>query len=191
VGKSSLINSLLGSKLAVTSKTPGRTRGFNYYDISGKFYCVDLPGYGKAQVAKPVIDEFHAMIRDYCTLRSQSILLRTFVLIDARRGLTAPDVQLLDILDREAIRYVIVLTKVDLIRSAEIPIVVKDVHDCVEYRKKEPTAAYPTMYLTSSREGFGIPELRGEMWRLARDSWADRSTMKSHGMLPKGQVLGV
>ena len=61
------------------------------------------------------------MIRDYLIERPKSILHRTFVLIDARRGVTKPDFELLSILDEQAVKYVIVLTKVDLIKPALIP----------------------------------------------------------------------
>ncbi len=72
--------------------------GYNYYDVGGKFYLVDLPGYGKARVSHKMEDEFHGMIRDYLTQRPNKILHRTLVLIDARRGVMEADKQLLDIL---------------------------------------------------------------------------------------------
>ncbi len=55
VGKSSLLNALMGSNLAQVSKTPGRTRGINYYNIDEQFFVIDLPGYGNAELPNSLV----------------------------------------------------------------------------------------------------------------------------------------
>src|SRR5215210_3096822 len=75
VGKSSLLNSLLGRKgLARTSNTPGRTQSINYFLINEAFYFVDLPGYGYARVSKAMRADWGLMARDYLTGRQELVL---------------------------------------------------------------------------------------------------------------------
>src|SRR5438105_4580673 len=70
VGKSSLINMLTNRKnLAKTSGTPGKTRLINHFIINGKWYLVDLPGYGYAKVSKTSKASWEKMIRDYLLKR--------------------------------------------------------------------------------------------------------------------------
>src|SRR3954463_16384204 len=70
VGKSSLLNSLLGRKgLARTSNTPGRTQSINYFLINEAFYFVDLPGYGYAKVSKTMRTDWGKMAEDYLSER--------------------------------------------------------------------------------------------------------------------------
>ena len=66
VGKSSLLNMLTGQKkLAKTSQTPGKTQTINHFKINGKWYLVDLPGYGYARVSKKAKKTFQKFITDY------------------------------------------------------------------------------------------------------------------------------
>lgn len=112
VGKSSLLNSLLGRKsLARTSNTPGRTQSINYFIVNGAFYFVDLPGYGFAKVSKSMRADWGVMARDYL---SREAGLALFVqLIDARHVPTELDRQLHDWLIVNGKRHVVVATKSD------------------------------------------------------------------------------
>src|SRR3954452_2448883 len=72
VGKSSLINALTGQRrLAFTSNTPGRTQTINFYKVDGRFYFVDLPGYGYARVPGIISREWQAMIESYLSQRAR------------------------------------------------------------------------------------------------------------------------
>ena len=83
VGKSSLINMLCGnSKLAKTSSTPGKTKLINHFRINGKWYLVDLPGYGFAKISKTAREELRKMINDYIT--------RSFCSSSSIQGTTSP-----------------------------------------------------------------------------------------------------
>ncbi|MDP3580757.1 MAG: ribosome biogenesis GTP-binding protein YihA/YsxC, partial [Ignavibacteria bacterium] len=68
VGKSSFVNSLLNSKVAKTSSTPGKTRSINYYKIENKFYFVDLPGFGYAKVSKGEREAWQKLLHSFFAL---------------------------------------------------------------------------------------------------------------------------
>ncbi|MEC9343862.1 MAG: ribosome biogenesis GTP-binding protein YihA/YsxC, partial [Pseudomonadota bacterium] len=124
VGKSSLINALTGQKaLARTSGTPGRTQELNIFVPGGHsgeagdlppFAIVDMPGYGYAKAPRDKVDAWTRLVFDY--LRGRPTLKRVYVLIDARHGLKANDLEVLDMLDVAAVSYQIVLTKADKIK---------------------------------------------------------------------------
>lgn len=119
VGKSSLINSIFNQKkLAKISSTPGKTRLINYFDVQGKFYFVDLPGYGFAKIPKIEYSKWKKMIENY--LKDNSELKLVLVLIDARRGILQIDRTMMDWLDYINIRHKIILTKVDKISNNEL-----------------------------------------------------------------------
>lgn len=112
VGKSSLINTLVGRKnLAKTSNTPGRTQLINFFTINEKISFVDLPGYGFAKVSRSVKKDWGDMIEAYLRER-QSLCLVVFIL-DVRRDPSADDLSLRDWLAHYRIPYVFILTKVD------------------------------------------------------------------------------
>src|SRR5438067_11333931 len=102
VGKSSVINSLVGSKVAKTSSTPGRTRSINFFEIRwpGKprpeLIFADLPGYGYAKISREVSQEWPKFIEPY--LKERSTLGLCVVLIDAYVPPQNSDRQLLDFL---------------------------------------------------------------------------------------------
>eukprot|EP00466_Bigelowiella_natans_P021533 jgi/Bigna1/133532/aug1.21_g8240 len=99
VGKSTLINALVSQKLAHTSKTPGRTQQINFFYRKPyeQRYIVDLPGYGFAKAPVKVVEEWNVLIGAYTRMREA--LVRMFVLIDNRRGLTTNDKEFLDFLE--------------------------------------------------------------------------------------------
>jgi len=118
VGKSSLLNALLNrKKLALVSKTPGKTRTINFYRINGQFYFVDLPGYGYAKTAKSVQKSWQSLIEQY--LRDNPRLACVISLIDLRHALTALDLELLEWMTAFAIPVVVVGTKADKLSGNE------------------------------------------------------------------------
>ena len=119
VGKSSLINALTGRKtLARTSNTPGRTQEINFFDLGSRLLLVDLPGYGFAKVPLEKVTVWTDTIKRY--LRGRVPLRRALVLVDARHGLKANDLEIMEMLDQAAVSYQIVLTKADKVRSDEL-----------------------------------------------------------------------
>jgi GTP-binding protein len=155
VGKSSLINALTGRKtLARASNTPGRTQEINYFALGEERYLVDLPGYGYAEAPVAVVAKWQALLKQY--LSGRVTLRRAFVLIDARHGVKAVDEEILTLLDRSAVTFQVVLTKVDKINRTEREAVIEQVKGALG---KHP-AAYPEIVVTSSEKGEGIETLR-------------------------------
>ena len=111
VGKSSLINSLLGRKLAVTSKSPGRTRTINFFMINDSFYFVDLPGYGYAKAARKVVSSWGPMIEAY--IEGRTNLSAMVHIVDARHQPSEGDRIMQDYLDRLKVPRIVVATKID------------------------------------------------------------------------------
>jgi GTP-binding protein len=118
VGKSSALNRLVNIKnLAKTSSTPGKTKLINSFLINKNLYFVDLPGYGYAKASKSMRKSWGKLVEDY--LKTRKNLKGTVLLIDSRRGLLEPDLQLSEWLDFYGREKLIVLTKADkLSRSA-------------------------------------------------------------------------
>jgi GTP-binding protein len=155
VGKSSLINALTGRKaLARASNTPGRTQEVNYFTLGENHYLVDLPGYGFAEAPLAVVAKWQALLKSY--LQGRPTLRRTFVLIDARHGVKAVDDEILTLLDKSAVTFQAVLTKVDKIGPRDRAKVLEQVRAALQ---KHP-AAYPELVVTSSETGEGIATLR-------------------------------
>lgn len=161
VGKSSLINALTGRKaLARTSNTPGRTQEINYFALGEAGYLVDLPGYGFARAPKAKVAAWQALLRDY--LAGRPTLTRAFVLIDARHGIKDVDHEILDLLDRSAVSFQIVLTKADKPKAPEFERTVEAVKaDLIHH-----AAAHPQILVTSAEKGDGIDILRAAVAAL-------------------------
>ncbi|MBD9385655.1 YihA family ribosome biogenesis GTP-binding protein [Rhizobium sp. CG4] len=169
VGKSSLINALVGHKgLARTSNTPGRTQELNYFVPDGysgqendlpPMALVDMPGYGYAQAPKEQVDAWTKLVFDY--LRGRATLKRVYVLIDSRHGVKKNDDEVFTLLDKAAISYQLVLTKTDKIKEAGVP---RLMSETLEKIRKHP-AAYPEVLATSSEKSSGLDELRAEIVR--------------------------
>jgi GTP-binding protein len=163
VGKSSLLNALTGRKdIARTSNTPGRTRELNYFLITDDLAIVDMPGYGYAKAGKKLISNWQKLVADY--LIGRPGLRRVFVLIDGRHGIKNTDIPTLDMLDRSAVNYQIVLTKADKVKGAEREALVKNTLAAIAKRP----AAHPMVHLTSSVKSTGIDPLRAEILALSQ-----------------------
>ncbi len=161
VGKSSLVNALTGrNALARTSHTPGRTQQLIFFDVGGLFTLVDMPGYGYAAVSKQKVAAWTQLVRDY--LRGRANLARILLLIDARHGIKPNDSEIMDMLDKAAVSYQIVLTKADAPKKAELDAVVARTGEQIARRP----AAHPRVLVTSSRSAEGISELRAAIAQL-------------------------
>ena len=117
VGKSSLINSLLGAKVAKTSSTPGRTRSINFFELrwAGKpqpeLIFTDLPGYGYAKISREISSQWPSFIEPY--LEHRASLALCVVLVDVNVPAQESDRQLLDFLSSSGRPFLIVGTKSD------------------------------------------------------------------------------
>ncbi|WP_252910408.1 ribosome biogenesis GTP-binding protein YihA/YsxC [Aliihoeflea aestuarii] len=164
VGKSSLINALVGRKgLARTSNTPGRTQELNYFVPDGysgeagdlpPMALVDMPGYGFAKAPKSQVDAWTKLVFDY--LKGRVTLKRVYLLIDSRHGIKKNDEEVMDLLDKAAVSYQVVLTKTDKIKAAGIAPLIEDT---ISRIKRRP-AAFPAVLATSSEKGEGMDDLR-------------------------------
>lgn len=114
VGKSSLINSLLGVKLAHTSKTPGRTQMINFFSAPGGTVFADLPGYGFADVPEKVRGSWRELIEKY--LLTVPDLRGILVLHDIRREWSEHDAALAEFLNHHQRPWRIILTKADKLK---------------------------------------------------------------------------
>ena len=157
VGKSSLLNALTNRNgLARTSNTPGRTQELNFFDVGDplRMRLVDMPGYGFAEAPKDIVRKWRHLVNDY--LRGRQKLKRALVLIDSRHGIKPVDLEVMEMLDKAAVSYRLVLTKSDKIKASELAAVRERT---AEEARKHP-AAHPDIIATSSEKGGGIPELR-------------------------------
>jgi GTP-binding protein len=124
VGKSSLINMLVGSKIAKTSNTPGRTQTINFFQVRrpGKphpdFIFVDLPGYGYARAPKEVTAQWAQFINPY--LEKRESLALCLALVDVTIPPQEIDLQLLDWLRHRGRNYLLVATKADRISGNQL-----------------------------------------------------------------------
>lgn len=161
VGKSSIINAVTGQKgLAKTSNTPGRTQQLNYFNLADKIHLVDLPGYGFAQAPEQVVKQWQKVIFAY--LQGRVNLKRVFLLIDSRHGIKKVDQDIMEMLDKAAVTYQIVLTKTDKISAKALAEVKKK----TETEAEKHAAAYVKVLATSSEKNIGIDELRAEISSL-------------------------
>ncbi|WP_150525171.1 ribosome biogenesis GTP-binding protein YihA/YsxC [Roseibium sediminis] len=162
VGKSSLINALTGRKgLARTSSTPGRTQMLNFFHAPDTpLTIVDMPGYGYAQAPKDLVDAWTRLVFSY--LRGRPNLRRVFLLIDSRHGLKKNDLETLDLLDKAAVVYQVILTKADKIKKPQLARLITETQAALSKR----VAAYPEIIATSSEKDFGIDQVRAEVSRF-------------------------
>jgi GTP-binding protein len=124
VGKSSLINALVGAKIAKTSNTPGRTQTINFFQVRrpGKpepdFIFTDLPGYGYARAPKEVTAKWAQFVNPY--LQSRESLVLCLALVDVTIPPQQLDIQLLDWLRHARRNFVVVATKADRISNNQL-----------------------------------------------------------------------
>lgn len=118
VGKSSFINTILVRKnFARTSSKPGKTQTLNFYLVNDKFYLVDVPGYGYANVSKSTQKKFGLMIEEYLTKRDN--LRMVFMLIDFRHKPGENDILMYDYLKYYNLPVCLIATKYDKVKSSQ------------------------------------------------------------------------
>lgn len=151
VGKSSLINYLTNSKIAKSSKTPGRTRLINYFSVNnGEVIFVDLPGYGFSLAGKKETASWGNMIEGY--LKDSKNLVNILFLLDIRLKPSADDIQMMNYMVYYNIPFTIVATKADKLSRAQ-----------AERAKREIATALKVgndnIFLVSSDKRTGADEL--------------------------------
>ena len=163
VGKSSLINSVTNvSGLARVSNPPGRTQMINFFSQGDAFFIVDLPGFGYAKASKESIKQWSQLTREYLLGRKE--LETVFFLIDSRHGIKEIDENIMEILDKSAVSYQIILTKFDKIKKNEVDNLLLKTNEKISRRP----AARPGILVTSSKDKFGIDLLRCLIYRIIK-----------------------
>ena len=155
VGKSSLINAITNRKgLARASNTPGRTQEINFFELGEERYLVDLPGYGYANAPIAIVEKWQRLLKNYLSGRPN--LRRAFVLVDSRHGIKPVDEEIMQLMNKSALTFQVVLTKADKIKDHERDQVLGQVRN----RLAKHPAAFPELILTSSEKGEGLATLR-------------------------------
>lgn len=116
-GKSSFINTLVGSKIAKVSQVPGKTRLLNFFDIGGKYILVDMPGYGFAARSRGEQEDWSQMVESYLTIRGS--LGGLLLIMDIRRSWDEEEQMLKEFTDRVGLPMIVVLTKADRISKSQ------------------------------------------------------------------------
>jgi len=159
VGKSSVINSLVGSKLARTSSTPGRTRSINFFEVRwpGKprpeLVFTDLPGYGYAKLSRSISQEWPKFIEPY--LKERAGLALCVTLVDVSVPPQPSDRQLLEFLQASGRRFLVVATKSDRLSGNQL-------HNALKTMAEEYPAEAVVPF--SAKTGAG----RDELWKHIR-----------------------
>jgi GTP-binding protein len=122
VGKSSLLNTLVGDKAARVSQTPGRTRAINFFAVLDQsqqrsMVFADLPGYGYAKISKSISEGWPAFIEPYLAIRST--LKLCVCLVDSNVPAQQSDRQLIDWLRAAGREFAVVATKIDRLSGNE------------------------------------------------------------------------
>ena len=132
----------------------------NFFQLADKLMLVDLPGYGFAKAPKNLVKAWERMSLGY--LKNRTNLKRLFLLIDSRHGFKVNDLQFMDQLDKFAVPYQIVLTKLDKTNKEQIL-------KTIEFAKENiirHAAMFPDIILSSSKAGHGIDDLRNYIYNL-------------------------
>lgn len=159
VGKSSLINAITGRRaLAHTSKTPGKTRTCNVYNVAGRYYLVDLPGYGYARVPRGERAGFGRLLRSYVDRRAT--LAGVVWLMDARRDPSPDDLALGERLAARRIPVLVAVTKSDKLGHRERATRLRAIFERLTLPEEQ-------CLLTSATTHEGIDELREAVSALA------------------------
>jgi len=170
VGKSSVLNSLVGTKMARTSSTPGRTRAINFFElrVAGKprpeLIFADLPGYGYAKLSREISAQWPSFIDPY--LRERPTLALCLVLVDSNISPQESDEQLIEFLAASARPFLIVATKSDRLSGNQLQNALRIL------RERNPAARILPF---SAKTGAGKEELWQEIRKAAEAAAISRS----------------
>jgi len=161
VGKSSLINTLLGRKsLARVSATPGKTITVNFYEVDKKLFLVDLPGYGFAARSKDSQGAWQSLTDGYFTKNKNIDLVRGVVqLIDSRAGITRDDAMMIEYMNSVEMPYIIAITKIDKLNKTDRAAIIEKITNDELIAENTPIIPF------SSLKGEG----KMELWRAIAD----------------------
>lgn len=163
VGKSSLLNALIGRRdMARTSKTPGRTKELNFFNLGDRLILVDMPGYGFAKVPETERRRWDKFLPEYLSGREN--LCRVFLLIDARHGIMDNDIQMIDLLHQTGAAFQLIYTKIDQIAENSKHDLLRD----AEFRLAAVQNAVMPALFVSSKNKNGIRDLRATIASLVR-----------------------
>ena len=168
VGKSSLLNRLMRRKaFARVSNTPGRTREIHFFNVNHQFVLADLPGYGYARISKARKAEWRPLIEGY--LAESPALRGVVLLLDVRHDPTDDDRTMLDFLADLGVPTIVAGTKVDKLRTAEIPLRVDALSRAIGLEAEQ-------IILFSAPTGRGRDELAMSLMALLEQpSWKSES----------------
>ena len=156
VGKSSVINRLLGRKnFARVGSAPGKTTHINYFRIDGKFYLVDLPGYGYAKVSQAEKARWGRLIQAW--FDDPSLMTFGCMLVDARHKPTADDCTMGNWFKATGRPYVVVANKLDKLKKSEIAPNLQRIRDTLELDDSVKLIPF------SAEKGDGRDALLGEL----------------------------
>ncbi|MEE8715614.1 MAG: ribosome biogenesis GTP-binding protein YihA/YsxC [Coriobacteriales bacterium] len=162
VGKSTLLNALLGNKnLAKTSSKPGKTATINFFEVPGCYY-VDLPGYGYAQVSKSERENWAKLINGY--FEQDRRLALVVSLVDIRHPANKLDVQMERFLMDHGFPFAVVLTKADKIGKQVRQRQVGVLREGLGLPETTP------MLITSATDKTGIREVRSMIEKAVREA---------------------
>ena len=117
-GKSSMLNKICNrKKLAITSKTPGRTQLINYFIINNNISFVDIPGYGYASTPKNITASWEKMVLNY--ISNRKFIVSMFIAVDIRRGIEKLDISMINLCSDFSVSANIMLTKSDKVNNNE------------------------------------------------------------------------
>jgi len=129
VGKSSMINSLVGSRgLVKSSSTPGRTKEMNFFLINEKIYFIDLPGYGFAKISASQAEKMRKMIMWFLQ-ESGANIKKVVLIIDAQAGPKQFDLEMADLLVENNHDFIVVANKSDKLNQKETARVAKIIEE--------------------------------------------------------------
>jgi len=155
VGKSSFINTMVErNNFAHTSATPGKTQTLNFYLVNEKFYLVDAPGYGYAQVNRDTQKKFGMMIEEYLINRDN--MKRVFLLIDYRHKPTEDDLLMYNFLKYYNLSVTIVATKADKVKQKEQSKCDKALREAFELKNDDNIVVFSSVTKKGKEEIAGI-----------------------------------
>ena len=159
VGKSSVINRLVNRRqFAKVGATPGKTVHVNYFEIDGKMYFIDLPGYGFAKVSQEERDRWAKLMESF--FAEDGTFDAGVLIVDARHKPTADDVRMAEYFKRSGRAFVVLANKLDKLKKSEIDPAMALIRETL--RLTEGTELIPF----SAEKGDGREDLLGWLLRL-------------------------